>query len=100
MPRRSSGGKAKRGNRAAETQESAKPAEPSEAEGRLESALVIEYVRRITDASTREQLTSLEEEIWRKFGRGEGATVNALALASLRARILERRATLDASPRG
>ena len=73
---------------------------PSEPEGRLDSALVIEYVRKITEARTREQLTELEEEIWRRFGRGAGATVNELALASLRARILERRVTLDSSSRG
>ena len=55
-----------------------------------------EYVRKVFECETREQLDDLTRRIWHRYGRGAGATVNAEALERLKARILERREMLAA----
>jgi hypothetical protein len=51
----------------------------------------------VFECGTREDLDDLTRVICRRYGRGEGVTVNAVALATLNKRILERRAMLDRS---
>jgi hypothetical protein len=65
----------------------------------LQPFQVADYIRKIFEAGTRRQLNDLTREIWRRYARGDGATVNAAALANLKARILERRGMLDRSNR-
>jgi hypothetical protein len=60
----------------------------------LPSFQLTEYVRKVFECDTREQLDDLTRRIWHRYGRGAAATVNAAALERLKARILERRAML------
>ena len=63
----------------------------------LQRFQVADYIRKVFECGTRRELNDLTREIWRRYARGDGETVNAAALANLKARILERRVMLEQS---